>query len=187
MRKYFPVLFFFMTVFAYLTYQTGLEVWTELHAETKLKLSEKKQKNEESKKTAESWFLNYHQVDIEKNKIDLAKVKAPLVLINFWATWCSPCKKEIPTLIELRKKISPDKLFIFSINNDESNALTRVVKVSKEFGINYPIVLDEKNNGVAELSIQDYPATYLFKNGKLITIESGYTNFMSTDFLDLLK
>jgi peroxiredoxin len=63
--------------------------------------------------------------DIEGNVQTLSSYRGKDVLVVFWATWCGPCKMEVPELIELRKSISPDKLAILAISADEDAPLVK--------------------------------------------------------------
>ena len=71
----------------------------------------------------------------------LASWKGQPVLINFWATWCGPCREEIPLLNSLRKERAKDRLEIVGIAIDERQA---VLKYANEIGIDYPILMGEQ-------------------------------------------
>lgn len=63
--------------------------------------------------------------------------KGKIIMINFWATWCPPCREEIPGLINIRKSYGEDKLLLIGVSVDEDNkALRQFVAKSK---INYPV------------------------------------------------
>lgn len=73
--------------------------------------------------------------------IELAQQSGKVLLLNFWATWCAPCRKEIPDLVDLQKELGPKGLTIIGIALDREGA--DVVKpYAKEHTINYPLVLD---------------------------------------------
>lgn len=65
-----------------------------------------------------------------------------VLLINFWATWCPPCRKEIPDLIELQKAMGDDGLMVIGVSLDQEGAST-VQPFVEEHNINYPIVVDD--------------------------------------------
>ena len=72
--------------------------------------------NKDLKKYEDLTFL-----DDQNNQIDLNDYKGNLILLNFWATWCAPCKEEMPSLDLLQKQENLDKLKIFPINVGQDN------------------------------------------------------------------
>ncbi len=79
---------------------------------------------------------------VDGKKVSLSDFKGKGVIINFWATWCPPCRKEIPDMIELQKTYAGKFSFIGIAVNDK---LENVVAYVKEKGINYPVAMgDEK-------------------------------------------
>jgi thiol-disulfide isomerase/thioredoxin len=79
--------------------------------------------------------------DLEGKPLSLEEAKGKVVLLNFWATWCGPCRAEIPDLIELQKEFK-DKLEIIALATDEDDAEEVKKFVAKE-GINYPVAMDD--------------------------------------------
>jgi thiol-disulfide isomerase/thioredoxin len=75
--------------------------------------------------------------DLEGKPITLAASKGKVVLLNFWATWCGPCRAEIPDLVELQKKYA-DRLQIIGLDVDDDD-VTEVKKFVAENKINYPV------------------------------------------------
>jgi thiol-disulfide isomerase/thioredoxin len=75
--------------------------------------------------------------DLDGKPISLDEVKGKIVLLNFWATWCGPCRAEIPDLIELQKKYK-DQLAIIALATDEDEP-AEVKKFAQKAGINYRI------------------------------------------------
>lgn len=88
----------------------------------------------------EPWFgkeaPDFSVTDINGQKHSLSSYLGKNVLVVFWATWCPPCRKEIPNLIELRKKISEDELAIIAISNEQPELVKNFVA---EKGINYTV------------------------------------------------
>jgi len=83
---------------------------------------------------------DFTMVDIEGNEITLSSLKGRRVVLNFWATWCPPCRLEIPDLIKLRKEVSPDELAIIGISNEDKQELLEFVTKKN---INYTIATAE--------------------------------------------
>ncbi|WP_421903806.1 TlpA family protein disulfide reductase [Maridesulfovibrio sp.] len=90
----------------------------------------------------------------------IAKNKGKVVLVNFWATWCPPCRAEIPELIELRKKFSDDDLVMISVSVDQdSNAVDEFMLKGEKF--NYPVYFAAEDVGPA-FRIQSIPRTMMY-------------------------
>jgi len=86
---------------------------------------------------------------LNEKKIDLTQAEGQVFLVNFWATWCAPCRKEIPDLIDLQKSLGDDGLKVIGISLDKDDPSEVRSYVEKQ-EINYPIVLDPKGEVEAQ-------------------------------------
>ena len=77
--------------------------------------------------------------DLNGNKFKLSDYKGKVIIVNFWAVWCPPCKAEIPHLIKLNDKYKADGLVIIGIAID-SGKDEKIRKKAEEFTVNYPII-----------------------------------------------
>jgi thiol-disulfide isomerase/thioredoxin len=80
---------------------------------------------------------------LDGEMISTAGWHGKVVLVNFWATWCPPCREEIPALIDLANKYK-DRLQIIGISMDDEDQVNNVAAFAKQAGINYPIVMASK-------------------------------------------
>jgi thiol-disulfide isomerase/thioredoxin len=98
--------------------------------------------------------------------------KGKVLIINFWATWCAPCVKEFPGLMNLRKEFSEDDLTIIGISLDYSmRPVENFVKLNK---VNFPIFLDDESIG-SMLSIKSIPRTLIYNRaGEKILDHLGF-------------
>ncbi len=78
--------------------------------------------------------------DIEGNVISTAEWKDKVVLLNFWATWCPPCREEVPELVDLQTRYK-DRLQVIGISMDDPEDIRTVKKFAVQEGVNYPIVM----------------------------------------------
>ncbi|MCX7820212.1 MAG: TlpA family protein disulfide reductase [Brevinematales bacterium] len=98
-----------------------------------------KGKSSETKEKSKPIAYNITGEDIFGNKVELYSFKGRVILLNFWATWCPPCKAEIPDLIKLQNDYK-DKLIVFGISVDQ-DGVEVVKKFYKENKLNYPVVM----------------------------------------------
>jgi peroxiredoxin len=109
--------------------------------------------------------------DIEGKEHKLSDYRGKNVLIVFWATWCPPCRREIPNLIELRNTVSRDDLAILAISNENPSLVKKFVTQAK---INYTILLDAGVLPAPYNSISAIPSTFFISpDGKIKLASAG--------------
>jgi thiol-disulfide isomerase/thioredoxin len=119
--------------------------------------------------------LDFKLKDMDGKEVSLASFRDPnkVVLLNFWATWCGPCKAEIPGFVELQEKYR-DKLTIIGYSVDDTAELAK--KYAAQYKINYPIVLGEGREDVQDAygPIWGIPASFIIsKDGKVCRKHMG--------------
>jgi thiol-disulfide isomerase/thioredoxin len=98
--------------------------------------------------------------------------KGKVLIINFWATWCSPCVKEFPGLMNLRREFSEDELTIVGISMDYG--MRPVENFVKQHKVNFPILLDDESIG-SMLDIKSIPRTLIYNRaGEKILDHLGF-------------
>jgi peroxiredoxin len=108
-------------------------------------------------------------VDLDGKKVSLADYKGHPVVLNFWATYCGPCKLEMPWFQDLQNKYKDKGLVVLGLDQDDGMAVKEVAAASKRVGVTYPILMpDDKVSKSYQLS--DYiPETfYVDKSGKVV-------------------
>jgi thiol-disulfide isomerase/thioredoxin len=100
--------------------------------------------------------------------LQLSSLRGKAVLINFWATWCEPCKIEMPWLVELQKKYGPQGFQILGVAQDDSSEKT-ITTFAQKMGLNYPIL--QGDNRVGDLyPSQGLPlSVYVDRSGKVVS------------------
>ena len=107
--------------------------------------------------------------------LKLSDYKGKVVIIDFWATWCAPCRKGIPDLIDLKKKYGSKGFEIIGISVDRETK-DQVVPFIKENGINYPVVYGNANVYQQYGGIRSIPTSFVVdKKGKIIASYEGLT------------
>lgn len=115
---------------------------------------------------------------LDDKEIALSKLKGKVVLLDFWATWCAPCRESIPHLVQLHKTFQEKGLEVIGMNTDRGN-IDAIRRFVKSMDIPYSIVITpdevEKNYGVTGL-----PTTILIdKSGKIRQRFMGFTSEIS--------
>ena len=97
------------------------------------------QEDEDPVPSAGTPSLDFVLKDMDGKDVNLADFKGRPVLINFWATWCPPCKAEIPWFIEFAEKYRDDRLAVIGISVDDSPEDVRAF--AEEYKVNYPMLV----------------------------------------------
>jgi cytochrome c biogenesis protein CcmG/thiol:disulfide interchange protein DsbE len=113
---------------------------------------------------------------LDGKPVKLSDYRGKAVLLNFWATWCAPCKEEIPWFMELEKQYVPQGLVVLGVAMDDDGK-DSVIKFTKEMKIDYTVVLG--NDDVADHygGVAGLPTTfYVDRNGKIVKKIEGLIN-----------
>lgn len=111
--------------------------------------------------------------DLEGKPVRLADLRGKAVILNFWATWCPPCRHEIPWFIDLQKRYGPQGLRIVGVSMDQTGP-EDVAEFAREMGINYTVVTGDWNVARAYGGISALPTTfYIGRDGTLVESVPG--------------
>ena len=139
--------------------------------------------NKELKSYSDITFL-----DIKNKELNLSDYKGNLVILNFWATWCAPCKDEMPSLDLLTESPNLDNLKIFPINigkDDNQKSLTFYEDLKIK---NLEIYRDPPNTLAKKFQLRGLPTTILFnKNGLEFARIIGSIDFADEKFIKWLS
>ena len=110
--------------------------------------------------------------DLDGNVVSTAQWQGKVVLLNFWATWCPPCRQEIPILVDLAKKYK-DNLLIVGVSVDDGSP-DDVREFAKAFHMNYPVVMWSHELVSEYGGVPALPTTFLInKNGRVVQKHEG--------------
>ena len=139
--------------------------------------------NKELKKYDSLSFL-----DIRKQQLELKDFQGNLVLLNFWATWCAPCKEEMPSLDLLQANKNLNNLKIIPINIGQEDT-KKTKQFFKELNVkNLEIYFDTPETLAKKLSLRGVPTTILFnKKGEEFARIIGSINFTDEKFIKWLE
>ena len=133
-------------------------------------------------------YDNIEFLDAKEKVIRLSDYKGNLVMLNFWATWCAPCKEEMPSLDALKVNPNLNNLEIFPINIGKDN-LKKSNIFFEDLNIkNLDIYFDNSETLAKDLALRGVPTTILFnKEGKEFARIIGSIDFNEEEFLDWIS
>lgn len=130
-------------------------------------------------------FILKDQYEISHN---LEEYKGKVVFLNFWATWCPPCRKEMPEIEELYKEYGENKkdVIFLGVNNEKKE---NVVKFLKENNYTFPTVFEEKEKITNQYFISAFPTSFVIdKNGNVYGyVMGGLTKEQIKNILEQVK
>lgn len=117
----------------------------------------------------------------------LKESKAPVVILNFWASWCVPCLEEFPSLVKLRNRFKDQEVVIVGINTDDVESYPDAKKVMKKYKINFPVIFDKKSDLINKFKVSAIPVSIIYNKGKVIEVSNGAKDFFSGEFLEQVQ
>lgn len=113
--------------------------------------------------------------DISGNRLSLADYKGRVVMLDFWATWCGPCRIEIPGFVELQNRYGDQGFAIIGISMDDGPEVVR--EFYKEFKMNYPVALGDEKLEELYGGIVGLPTTFIIgRDGRIYRKHTGATD-----------
>lgn len=121
----------------------------------------------------------------EKNKkINLSSYRGKIIILNFWATWCGPCKKEIPDLVSIYNKYKSQGVEVLGISLDSELSVEEIGQFVGENDINYQIIQDNGMLQSAYGEIKAIPTTYII--GRDFKVKNHFVGGLNEDQLEKL-
>jgi thiol-disulfide isomerase/thioredoxin len=124
--------------------------------------------------------------DLNGAQHDLARYRGSVVLVNFWATWCEPCRHEMPSIQRLREKLAGKPFVVLAVNVDEPDA--RVRRFLDETKFDLPVPMDTNKSVTRGWGVRVLPATYIVgPDGRLRYRAIGDLDWSSDYVLETIR
>jgi cytochrome c biogenesis protein CcmG/thiol:disulfide interchange protein DsbE len=118
---------------------------------------------------------DFSLTDLAGNKLRLSDYRGHVVLLDFWATWCDPCKEEIPHFVAMQNRYGPQGLQVIGISMDDDEKLAREFQV--QFKMNYPVAMGSAPLADQYGGILGLPITFVIdRSGRIVSRHVGATD-----------
>lgn len=118
--------------------------------------------------------------------VRLAEQRGQVVMLNFWASWCGPCRKEMPLLDEMSKRYSAAGFVLYGVNVEEDN--TDAKKLIKDLGVSFSILYDTESKASSLYNIDAMPTTVVIdKKGEVRFVNRGYKEGDENKYRDQIR
>lgn len=178
MKKILPTIFLVMGFCGFVAMQI---LWNSPALNAQQMNSEKSKDQLYHSLFQESKFETY-----DKKTVELKTLKTPIVVVNFWASWCLPCLKEFPSLVAFQKKFEK-QLSVIAINGDEENPKAAIEKTKKKYNLDFFHVEDPTSTISDKFLVAAYPFSLVYVHGKLVHTSIKIHDFMEKDFLEKIE
>ena len=118
--------------------------------------------------------------------VRLSELRGEVVLINFWASWCGPCRQEMPILSELHDKYKAMGFTVLAVNVEENSSEAR--KLLKEMPVSFPVLFDNDSTVSKQYDVVAMPSTVLVdRNGNMRYLHKGYKPGLEDTYVEQVR
>ena len=130
--------------------------------------------------------LDFTAKTLDGRTVQLSKLKGNVVFLNFWATWCVPCKAEMPAMERLHRALRGQPFRMLAVNLQEAPATIR--KFVDELGLTFDVVLDPTGAITQDYNVNNLPLTFLIdKRGRIVARALGERPWDQGAYLDYVR
>lgn len=115
--------------------------------------------------------------DVNGAEVALSAYQGKVVVMSFWATWCGPCKEEMPHLLKMHQELADKGLVVLSISTDDARSVSKVKPFIQKMGYTFPVLLDKESTVISSYTpSKTLPYTAVVaRDGTIARRTSGYT------------
>ena len=126
--------------------------------------------------------------DLDGSPHDLAKLKGKVVLINFWATWCPPCRREMPSMERLSQALAGEAFTVLAVDVGEDAETIEAFTSQFDATPTFPILLDTRSHAMQAWQVAGLPTTFLVdKQGRIVASAIGGREFEHPEIVRAIR
>jgi thiol-disulfide isomerase/thioredoxin len=143
--------------------------------------------NPEEPAVARKFNYNFSIRDMNGNVVDVEQFKGKTIFLNIWATWCGPCRMEMPSIQNLYSQVDNSKILFIMLSVDRSEDLDKVKGYIKDKEYTFP-VYTPAGTLPNQLQVGVIPSTFVINaEGKIVSSETGAANYDTPEFKSFLE
>ncbi|MHB1402082.1 MAG: TlpA family protein disulfide reductase [Thiobacillus sp.] len=126
--------------------------------------------------------------DLDGQPYDLAQLKGKVVLINFWATWCPPCRREMPSMERLSQTLKGEAFSVLAVDVGENADTIETFTGQLDTALTFPILLDTRSRTMQAWKVAGLPTTFLVdKQGRIVASAIGGREFDHPEMIRAIR
>ena len=126
--------------------------------------------------------------DLGGHQVSLSSMRGKVIFLNLWATWCEPCRREMPSIEKLYEKFGKDKSFVILAVSEDSDGSKAVAPYVKQSGYKFEILLDPRNDVGEAYDVSGIPETFVIdRDGRIVAHHLGPYDWANPDIRDALQ
>ena len=139
------------------------------------------------KKEHEKFDYNFTMLDLTGKQVAASEFKGKVIFLNIWATWCGPCRAEMPSIQELYNNVDHDKIVFIMLSADDPYQLGKVKSYIKNHEFTFPVFV-AGSSLPQQLRVRSIPSTFVVdKNGIIVKKEIGMRNYATKKIKTFLE
>jgi peroxiredoxin len=126
--------------------------------------------------------------DLKGNAISLSSLRGKVVFLNVWATWCAPCREEMPSIESLYKAFGVNKDFVVLAVSQDTDGLKAVAPYMEKNGFDFTVLLDPRNEVGESYSVTGVPETFIIgRDGRIVAHHVGPYDWSTSEMREALQ
>jgi peroxiredoxin len=126
--------------------------------------------------------------DLQGDSVSMADLHGKVVFLNIWATWCAPCREEMPSMEKLYERLHGDKGFVMLAISQDTSSREEVMAYVKKHGYHFDVLLDPKNAVAEAYNVSGVPETFIIdREGRIVAHHSGAFDWSQPAIRDALE
>ena len=139
-----------------------------------------------SRLPAGSMAMPFELTSLDGTRVSLSELAGKVVLVNFWATWCGPCKEEMPSLARLQQQLDPKKFVLLTVTTDLQRQ--GIAQFLSQVGVTLPVLFDEDQEVSRSFMVRGLPTTVVVgRDGTLLGRAVGPREWDSQESVALMR